>query len=311
MSIPPPTKKPSGGRPLARRLLSRDSQSPQTSPVIPFYQVIDEGVAASTTKLLTEHDGYGSKVPKPWMGEEFVQSPQSKDGPDVDNDAKLNSDASQSGFVTPTPASSTTSLITHSATQTETKRKKPTLELFSKGGLDPSSASTTSASPPISPSRARWNQLREHVRSASIKEFDIPSPRSSTVRSASPVPSFSSLSQLGAAAPAAFRPSTPKPSRLGLFRFGQVVNEAKNAADRSARDFANDVQRACIAVRSKDPKRENLPVRIFIYFSKTTGSNTDNAVIIWVSITPSVQIYDVSSIIWKFEHDKHCGFRSI
>ena len=255
MSIPPPKKKPSGGRPLTRRLLSKESssQSPQAS-VTHFGTIIEDPTTSSTNLYATLSDAEAN-VPKPWTDSQMVQSPQLNDSPEDEFfGRRLLSDSPRSGSLTPAYTSSSTSSVNAPTTQTDTKRKRPALVLRPKASLDPSIASTSSSiSPPISPSRARWNQLREHVRSASIKEFDSSSPRLAAARATSPVPSFTSFSQMGVptSASAPLRPSTPKP-RLGLFRFGQVVNEARNAADKSARDFANDVQRACWAVRSKD-----------------------------------------------------------
>lgn len=252
MSIPPPKKKPSGGRPLARRIFSKDSQSPPAQ--LPFEPLNEQ--PTTTTKLYTSFGDINSSYSRPWTDKAIVQSPQLKDSPEDELSGSYFSGSSQPSLASQvhSAASSSTSLLSRPQAQTETKRKRPVLELRPKDGLDPTSASSsTEPSPPISPSRARWNQLREHVRTASIKDFDVPSPRTAAARAVSPVPSFTSFSH-GGIPTSALRSATPKPSRLGLFRFGQVVNEARSAADRSAKDFADDVRRACWAARSLDTK---------------------------------------------------------
>ncbi|TFK72480.1 hypothetical protein BDN72DRAFT_957330 [Pluteus cervinus] len=126
--------------------------------------------------------------------------------------------------------------------------------------------------PPPSPSRIRWEQLRQQVL--------VPAP-----------PSQSPASFV--ASPQSFIPSgpptrsqTPKPSKLGRFGFRQVVEHVRDMSDDSRR-FASDIQRACWAARypelhksksDKDPHNTTMGSSLHLPFmASSMGNGAGNA----------------------------------
>ncbi|KAI5116269.1 hypothetical protein M0805_007718 [Coniferiporia weirii] len=258
MSSRPPPKKPSGSRPI-RRLFSKNSLSSLASKANESitgrsaHDVTAAGVRADEPRgrVLTaplaplEETLAEVHEEKAWVQKDFVLSPV----PTRDYDAFDESPSSSSSTQTPhsvgLPKSSTSSYF--STRQTSRQSKTSSVDLAS------SRSSTSSPPLPLSPSKARWDQLRHHV---------LPSP----ARADSPNPSFTSFSQLGpptaATVPAAS--AAPRPSRFAArFGFRQVVVEAREAAatDDLSRKFSEDVQRACWYARFGDtrpsrPERE-------------------------------------------------------
>ncbi|KAL5504188.1 hypothetical protein ACEPAH_8262 [Sanghuangporus vaninii] len=245
MSSRPPPKKPSGSRPNVRKLLSKDSFSSLAS----FSKhgreasepgILDNSISHRTSKPLTLptlNENHGNKeTARPWMKEEVVSSPVSpkheRDPFKFDEYASsANAQSVKRKVSKPTLPSESSSRILLTGQSTVSFATEP-------------SRSSTSSPPPVSPSRVRWDQLRQHV---------LPSSSAAP----SPDPSFTSFSQLSLATPV---PTSPRPSRFAArFGFRQVVNEAREAADDITRRFAEDLQRACRSVRfgdSKPPKPE-------------------------------------------------------
>ncbi|KIK93408.1 hypothetical protein PAXRUDRAFT_145141 [Paxillus rubicundulus Ve08.2h10] len=93
------------------------------------------------------------------------------------------------------------------------------------------------SAPTRTPSRARWEQLRQHVVPA-----DAPRP-------ASPSSSMQSFD------PSALIPATPKPSRLARLGFRHVVDHAREAAIDDSRMFADDILKLCWPSRVPDSAR--------------------------------------------------------
>ncbi|KAF8840555.1 hypothetical protein BDN67DRAFT_930122 [Paxillus ammoniavirescens] len=93
------------------------------------------------------------------------------------------------------------------------------------------------SAPTRTPSRARWEQLRQHVVPA-----DAPRP-------ASPSSSVQNFD------PSSLIPSTPKPSRLARLGFRHVVDHAREAAIDDSRMFADDILRLCWPSRIPDNAR--------------------------------------------------------
>ncbi|KAH8118013.1 hypothetical protein DFH11DRAFT_1541265 [Phellopilus nigrolimitatus] len=253
-------RKPSGGRPNIRRLFSKDSVTSLASkanesitgharePSGGLAGRGDEprnGILKQQTSLITLNERQDEVAePKPWIKKDFVSSPSPSN---QEYDAF---EESPTGSGSSTPPS------------VKVKVPKPSLSSFSKTSsakqsrmsLDIGPSRSLTSSPPlVSPSKARWDQLRHHV---------LPS-TSSTL---SPTPSYTSFSQMNIPAQAA-PPSSPapRPSRLAArFGFRQVVSEAREAADDLTRKFADDIQRACWAARfgdSRPPKPEREPTQ--------------------------------------------------
>ena len=217
-----PTKRPSGGRPIVRRLFSKDSLS---SPNLASAELVDSPLSVLQELSLTTED-------KPWIGGGFVSSPTLGQR-DVVTENSSGSTTPSSGVEGNTPSS------LH-APIPKRKKTKPSLEFVSLH------SASTSPPPPFTPSKARWDQLRHHV---------LPSVSSVTSKSsettppvASPPATFTSFSHLNLLN----RPSTPKTSRLARFAFRQVVNEARLVADDLTRRFSDDIQRACWAARFEE-----------------------------------------------------------
>ena len=242
MSSRPPPKKPSGSRPNVRKLLSKDSLSSLASFTkhgreASLPEVHDNSINRRAAKPLTlpplNEDSNVQGVARPWMKEELVSSPtSSRDERDPFDEyaATANTQSVKLKFSKPTLPS-------------ESSSKAPPSGQSSRSSISEPPRSSTSSPPPVSPSRVRWEQLRQHV----LPSSGVPSPD----------PSFTAFSQLGLGTPI---PASPRPSRFAArFGFRQVVNEAREASDDITRRFSEDVQRACRAVRfgdSKPPKLE-------------------------------------------------------
>lgn len=112
--------------------------------------------------------------------------------------------------------------------------------------------------PPPSPSRARWDHLRQHV---------LPAPARPLTPSHTPQSSSTaSLQAFSARAPA------PKSSRLAQrLGFRQVVEHARDAAIDETRKFAYDIQRACWAARYVESSKSN---QVYAPFMSSTSVAT-------------------------------------
>lgn len=95
---------------------------------------------------------------------------------------------------------------------------------------------------PLSPSRARWDNVRRHfIRS--------PSPSVAPSRA----PSLQSIPKpFASPLPGGGRPGTPKSSRFPRLGMRQVVDTAREVAVDDVRKFALELERACIQLRSLD-----------------------------------------------------------
>jgi hypothetical protein len=96
---------------------------------------------------------------------------------------------------------------------------------------------------PPSPSRARWEHLRQHV---------LPIPIRPATPPATP-PHTTPPHQTHTLPPP--RSQTPKPSRLARLGFRQVVEQAREVALDDARRFAHELQKVCWSIRFVAPER--------------------------------------------------------
>ncbi|EJD06540.1 uncharacterized protein FOMMEDRAFT_165313 [Fomitiporia mediterranea MF3/22] len=242
MSSKPPPKRPSGGRPNVRKLISKESLSSLASFTSHGRETSqsevreDSGNHAkarqATLPPLTEAQAV--KEPKaPWVSDELASSPApTKEDHDPFEDYAVSMNMQSVKLRPSRTATASESLPSIPPTEKSTASQ----ELG-----EPRSSSSSPPPAPVSPSKIRWEQLRQHVLPAA----------------SSPAPSFTSFSQLNLSAhvPGTSRPSTPRPSRFAArFGFRQVVNEAREVADDLTRRFADDIQRACWAVHFGDSK---------------------------------------------------------
>jgi len=91
----------------------------------------------------------------------------------------------------------------------------------------------------FSPTRARWESLRQHVLPGTSRSF-TPPPRPGSAQG-----SIISLPT---------RSNTPKPSRLGRLGLRQVVDQAQDQAN-DIRRLGEEISRACAAARYPDPQK--------------------------------------------------------
>lgn len=250
----PPAKKPTGGRPNVGRLFSRGTLSPplepSSPPSLPYLREpetsqhsYDHQKDVTTSQgpyihnLSSRANEVEDVVEKPWLAREFVQSPA------ITRDHSEPYENS-SGHSTPATAASVASPRISSFKNI----------LIEDNRVTPSESKLVT--PPLpSPSRARWEQLRQHVLPS------VPKHSHSISSVSSPAASFTSFSQLNLPGT---RPSTPKLPRLARFGFRQVVVEAREAADDLTRKFSEDIQKACWDARFGDmraPKPEREPTQ--------------------------------------------------
>lgn len=131
------------------------------------------------------------------------------------------------------------------ATSTVPEKAKSSPKQRSLTSLAPVSRSPSRADAPPSPSKARWDHLRQHV---------LPS---STISQATPPPSATSTSYSSTVQQVP-RSQTSKPSRFGLRGFRQVVEQVRDAAIVDGSDkFADEILKACWQSRFTDPTRGN------------------------------------------------------
>ncbi|KAF9467893.1 hypothetical protein BDZ94DRAFT_914598 [Collybia nuda] len=96
---------------------------------------------------------------------------------------------------------------------------------------------------PPSPSRARWEHLRQHVLPLPVRPATPPvaQPHLTPPQQTQPLPPP--------------RSQTPKPSRLARLGFRQVVEQAREVALDDTRKFAQELQRVCWSIRYVAPER--------------------------------------------------------
>lgn len=96
---------------------------------------------------------------------------------------------------------------------------------------------------PPSPSRARWEHIRQHVLPIPVRPVTPPSaqPHLTPPQQTHPLPPP--------------RSQTPKPSRLARLGFRQVVEQAREVALDDTRKFAQELQRVCWSIRFVAPER--------------------------------------------------------
>jgi hypothetical protein len=247
-----PAKKPSGGRPNVRKLFSKDSFSSLAS--IAKHDRSDSsadesvGPSASSSRKATQNLGNAGlgtiqeKEKAPWLGNGFVSPPMPDKGGDRSvvegrEGGQISLDERNVRLVETKPtlppgSPSTVPFVAQHKALAELEQEELAAELFQ---------------PPPSPSKVRWNSLRQHI---------LP-PSSVT---SSPNPSFTSFSQLNLNAPIPVPQPVgqPRPSRLAnRFGFRQVVAETRLAAEDTSRRFADEIQRACWEVRAS----ENKPIK--------------------------------------------------
>ncbi|KAI0947727.1 hypothetical protein AcW1_009415 [Taiwanofungus camphoratus] len=233
------SKRPSGGRPLPRRLFSIDSLRREKSG-----SESDASSLASATGKRSPAPSYISITPKPvqtanekepdplrnatatgteWTDKTIIQSPQGLDGqrfPDREGEAKVKIHAPK-----PIP-----------------------LDLSKTKGTLAGLVAEEDTTQPLSPSRRRWNTVRAHV---------LPSLASGQSTPQLPAQRIESP---GLGTPPSSRPQTPKSYRFGQKKiFRQVVEQAREVAVDESRRL-EEILRACWAARfgemSVRPKTE-------------------------------------------------------
>lgn len=221
-----PGKKPSGGRPLPRRLFSLDNlKKKRTSSDTDSASVTSDAShwrkqsnASSNLLTLAEKiedgiDPFANAGSEAWTEKGVVQSPEEEDPPN-------------------------SSEITPKASVLNARAKvPPQLDLGTNGLSTPSTDSTV----PPSPSRRRWDTIRSVVVASS-----------SSVRSTSPPP-LPTPPLEGTQVPSV--PSTPRPSTPRGYRFGpkksmrQVVDQVRDVTHDETRRLTEEIRKACLAVR--------------------------------------------------------------
>ncbi|CCL98233.1 uncharacterized protein FIBRA_00227 [Fibroporia radiculosa] len=214
-------RRPSGGRPLPKRLFSIDSLrkeksgSGSESDASTFTKELGKprtGVAISTSDNMgVAGNGMGGdldhETPIGWTDKEQVRSP---------DELKDISESNVSALAMVAPA-----------------RSAP---LKLGGGRRTVSGGDA---PLPSPGRRRWDTLRSHVLNNAANG---PAPPMPPTRSTTPVVS-------GTTTPPSSRPSTPRPYRFGQKIFRQVVEQAREVAIDEHRKFSEDILKACWSVR--------------------------------------------------------------
>ncbi|KAI0066892.1 hypothetical protein BV25DRAFT_1820006 [Artomyces pyxidatus] len=234
-----PPRRPSGSRPFQpRRLFSGNASKPKTEPISEDTEVPytpprpneDYGMSYSRSrtpsqpldlaymdKALDELDPFADSPLRgggAWTGKQAVDSPSPKD--------------EQRSF-SPTPRSASPQL---SGFRPRPMKKASLLSTLSTVTTDTSE----SMEPPPSPSKRRWDNLRQHVLPAGAAPPRMHQP-SASVSSATPP-----------------RPSTPKQFKIPRLGFKQVVEQVQEVSVDQAKRFADDVLRGCWITRFGEQK---------------------------------------------------------
>ncbi|KAI9457584.1 hypothetical protein BJY52DRAFT_1187192 [Lactarius psammicola] len=225
-------KRPQGFRPLPRRLLSGGSVGQSTIPELPELNEVhgstssDELTRITTSSHSAELRGENAPSNDPrnmfFAGTVLSESPVSSPSPSDDQrpfSLGLGPPTSRGPLPRPRPM------------------KKPSL----LSNISSSASDLTTFDGPSSPSRRRWDDLRQHFlpQHLSNRNSDIQS--SSTLPPAFHVPP---------------RPSTPKQFRMPKLGFRQAVEQASEASVDQVTRFADDILRASRAVRSVESKAQ-------------------------------------------------------
>ncbi|KAH7907950.1 hypothetical protein BJ138DRAFT_1128802 [Hygrophoropsis aurantiaca] len=252
-SLPP--RKPTGSRPLPKRLFSFDSDktSIKSSRTVSDSRQVEESISedgrlhtripskASTLQLLMREDSNEDPFtdPQRWTGGPLVDSPTTaSDFDPIGPPPPISSPGIHKRSFSP-------KLISSLKSSTGAPSKSQTGERLDLG-------------PTRTPSRVRWEQLRQHV---------VPvSPRPS-----SPAPSVQQSGPNGVLSPS--RPQTPKPSRLARLGFRHVVEHAREAAIDDSRKFSDDIFRVCWSARAPDSSFSRVPKNEREATIGTMGSN--------------------------------------
>lgn len=239
----PPSKKPTGARPNVRKLLSKDSL-PSLASITKHSREpsqTDKSNESFKSRFRAGLPPLGEikrseSEPQTWVNEELVTSPTPVKEENNPFDDQLGKTVRLS-VSKPTLNSDSSSSLPFSKE--------------SKEGSTPTEHDFLAlpTPPPHSPSRDRWNQIRQHILQPSSE-------------GASPNPSFTSFSQLNLSTPSQVgsAPTKTQPSRFAArLGFRHVVVEAREANDLT-RQFSEDIHRACWTVRFGDsrhkPERE-------------------------------------------------------
>ncbi|CDO70971.1 hypothetical protein BN946_scf184830.g2 [Trametes cinnabarina] len=233
-------KKPSGSRPLPKRLFSFDSLRKQRTNSESDTASISSGTshwrkrsnASSNLLALAEKveeggDPFADALGDAWTEKGIVQSPKDE------GDSPLGS-----GELTARPGGRFG------------RGKVPSLDLSNT--LTPPATPSSDANVPPSPSRRRWDTIRSHVM-----------PSSSSTRSATP-PSVPIPPADESSAPSTPRPSTPRGVRFGATTkksMRQVVDQARDVVHDETRRLAEDLRKACYATRFGDLSTQTKPER--------------------------------------------------
>lgn len=209
----PPPKGDSQERPKPRRLFSFDSiKSSHSSRQSSSEHDLPKGARQELSDVLEDEDepaGPSIHAPIPTKRSIFQHAPE---------------------------GSSTTSLGNEGRRKLEPVR--PIALLASRSG----SSDSTTAVP--SPTRARWEHLRQHVLPSANRPMSPPQRPPSAQSSHQGIPA---------------RSTTPRPSRLARLGFKQVVEQAREAVDET-RKYGEEIKRACALARYSDTKGGLLPV---------------------------------------------------
>ncbi|KAK7685921.1 hypothetical protein QCA50_010730 [Cerrena zonata] len=244
-------KKPSGGRPLPKRLFSFDALRKQTSGHDPDPALANE----STLRLIEKPSLDNNNEEEPlassttWLGKEPLSSPTEELPP---------------SRKTPPPAKE--------RFRARRQGSKPALVDSEIANSTDLKAEVSGGKTPLSPSRYRWDTLRRHVLPSQDSLSEVPIVPSTPSDTASIVSSITPS-----------RPSTPKSHRFGVGRKGmrQVVEEAR-VADFS-RKVIEEIRNACWAVRfgpmfqaplrmERDPSQTSNPTLRNMPFIGSTAS---------------------------------------
>lgn len=217
-------KKPSGGRPVPRRLFSIDSLKSTKS-------VSESDTVSITSKDTESHARNPSSASTALL--RILEKPD-PDNPFEDTGSVQWTD--KESIVTPDEEST---IIVQPQPRAKQHGLRPTpLSIDAETGVNLEAQSRGEAVPPPSPSKRRWDTIRTHVtRSSRASSLQ----RSGTPTISSPSPS----------SPPPSRPQTP----VKQYRFAQkkifrnVVDQAREVAIDESRKLAEEIRKACWTVR--------------------------------------------------------------
>lgn len=205
---------PSEGKKHPRRILSFDALTNRTPfNVSDQHQVRGPPQKPPTLQHIIEKESMleaSEASPDHWTGIELVESPRA-----AEDDAR--------SFRTESPGP-----------EQRGKPRKPAPLKFTRP-TTPDSVSLAS------PSRARWEHLRQHVLPIPIRPATPPQP---------PPPPPGAVQTLPPP-----RAPTPKPSRLARLGFRQVVEHAREVAFDDTRRFSLELERICWNIRFAEPQK--------------------------------------------------------